>query len=265
MQHFTTTEIEWIEKYLNANYCNDLPGNTITHLHCHSDNAGQHFKNTGALEFFTHLMHLWGGAGKCSYVYSFGAPGHGKGVYDGLGGSMKVKVHNLIQGSKTGQAILGMQSGYINNVEDVYDALRHYFQSDHASICKRSRNPIDMFQLFKYVSNHNPIQCAEEEHKGLEKISSSYQFVVKSIGVVHSRTQSCWCMSCMLEMINGSLHWGADCHINKSISSEQQSSPTVYQFQNRLCTKLVGPNVHAQATEMQSSHNEMASRLTAGD
>jgi hypothetical protein len=35
---------------------------------------------------------------------------------------MKTKVHNLIQGSKTGQAIPGMQSGYINNVEDVYDA-----------------------------------------------------------------------------------------------------------------------------------------------
>ena len=90
-------------------------------------------------------------------TYSFGAPGHGKGVYDGLGGSMKTKVHNLIQGSKTGQAIPGVQSGYINNVEDVYDALRHYFQSDHASICKWSRNPIDMFQLFKYVGNHNPI------------------------------------------------------------------------------------------------------------
>jgi hypothetical protein len=119
--------MEWIEKYLYANFCNYLPGNTITHLHCHSDNAGQHFKNTGALEFFMHLMHLRGGAGKCSYVYSFGAPGHGKGVYDGLGGSMKTKVHNLIQGSKTGQAIPGTQSGYINNVEDVYVALRHYF------------------------------------------------------------------------------------------------------------------------------------------
>ncbi len=212
--------MEWIEKYLDANFCNDLPGNTFTHLHCHSDNAGQHFKNTGALEFFTHLMHLWGGAGKCSYVFSFGASGYGKGVYDGLGGSMKTKVHNLIQGSKTGQAIPGMQSGYINNVGGVYDALRHYFQSDRASICKRSRNPIDMFQLFKYVGDDNPIRRAEEEHKGLEKISSSYQFVVKSIGVVHSRTRCCWCMSCMSEMINGSLHWGADCHVNRSTSSK---------------------------------------------
>jgi hypothetical protein len=105
---------------------------------------------------------------------------------------MKTKVHNLIQGSKTGQAIPRMQSGYINNMEDVYDALWHYFQPDRASICKRSRNPIDMFQLFKYVGDHNPIQRTKEEHKGLEKIGSSYQFVVKSIGVVHSRTQSCW-------------------------------------------------------------------------
>jgi hypothetical protein len=117
MQHFTTTEMDLIEKYLNAKFCNDLPGNTINHLHCHSDNAGQHFKNTGALEFFRHLKRLWGGAGKCSYVYSFEALGHGKGVYDGLGGSMKTKVHILIQWSKTGQAIPRMQSGYINNVK----------------------------------------------------------------------------------------------------------------------------------------------------
>ncbi len=121
---------------------------------------------------------------------------------------MKTKVHNLIQGSKTGQAIPGTQSGYINNMEDVCDALRHYFQSDRASICKLSRNPIDMFQPFKYVGDHNPIRRTEEEHKGLEKISSSYQFVVKSIGVVYSWTRSCWCMSCMSEMINGNLHWG---------------------------------------------------------
>jgi hypothetical protein len=94
----------------------------------------------------------------------------------------------LIQGSKTGQAIPRTQSGYINNMEDIYDALRHYFQLDCSSICKWSRNPVDMFQLFKYVGDHNPIQRAEEEHKGLEKISSSYQFVGKSIGVVHSRT-----------------------------------------------------------------------------
>jgi hypothetical protein len=46
---------------------------------------------------------------------------------------------------------------------------------------------------------------------------------IKTKGIRHYvRAQvfdTLWCMSCMLEMINGSLHWGADRQINKCISS----------------------------------------------
>ena len=35
------------------------------------------------------------------YVYSFGAPGHGRGVFDGVGGAIKNKVHSLIKATKT--------------------------------------------------------------------------------------------------------------------------------------------------------------------
>jgi hypothetical protein len=40
------------------------------------------------------------GGSTCSYVYSFGAPGHGKGVFDDVGGANKNKVHILIKGTK---------------------------------------------------------------------------------------------------------------------------------------------------------------------
>ena len=100
MQHFSTAEMEWIEEYMNNEFPNDIPGGKIKHLYWRSDNAGQHFKSTGAIEFFTLLIRDRGGATKCSYFYSFWAPGHGKGKFDGLGGAMKNKVHSLIKGCK---------------------------------------------------------------------------------------------------------------------------------------------------------------------
>ncbi len=57
-------------------------------MHQHSDNASQHFKSTGAMEYFTSLIVDWGGASECSFVYSFRAQGHGKGVFDGVGGTI---------------------------------------------------------------------------------------------------------------------------------------------------------------------------------
>ena len=44
---------------------------------------------------------------------AFGAPGHGKGKFDGLGGAMKNKVHSLIKGSKAeaSDKIPGTESG----------------------------------------------------------------------------------------------------------------------------------------------------------
>lgn len=44
-------------------------------------------------------------------VWSFGAPGHGKGTFDGVGGVLKNKIHNLIKGTKTAIAnIAGTES-----------------------------------------------------------------------------------------------------------------------------------------------------------
>ena len=82
MQQFTTTELEYLEKYMLDNYPNNLINGRIKRLRQHSDNASQHFKSTGALQYFTSLINKWGGPSECMYVYSFGAPGHGKGVFE---------------------------------------------------------------------------------------------------------------------------------------------------------------------------------------
>ena len=53
MQHFSNAELEWIEEYMKEEFANNIPEGKITHLHIHSDNSGQHFKSSGAIEYFT--------------------------------------------------------------------------------------------------------------------------------------------------------------------------------------------------------------------
>jgi hypothetical protein len=78
MQHFTEKEFEFLEAYILEFFPNDPTKGCIQRLHQHSDNASQHFKSTGAIEYFTLLIMKRGGPTECMYVHSFGAHGHGK-------------------------------------------------------------------------------------------------------------------------------------------------------------------------------------------
>ena len=65
MQHFSTAELEWLEEYTKEEFANNIPEVKITHLHIHSDNAGQYFKSFGVIEYFTSLILDHGGASDC--------------------------------------------------------------------------------------------------------------------------------------------------------------------------------------------------------
>ena len=229
---------------MREEFPNDIPEGKITHLHIHSDNATQHFKSCGAINYFTSLISERGGASVCCYVYSFGAPGHGKGFFDGLGGALKNKIASLIKGSKTGgDTIPGTESGYISSVEDVHAALKEYFENGRDGIRQRkSKNRVDKFKFFKHLASERPIRRHDETFTKLQEIHSSYQFVVINIGIVHSRKQSCWCMMCTAAIYKGSLDWSADYKVSGCVSSALQST-AIYDFQKRSCTKLTGPDV----------------------
>ena len=113
------------------------------------------------------LIYDRGGATNCMYVYSFGAPGHGKVFFVGLRGALKNKIHSLIKGSKTGGNIIaGTDSGYILSVKDVHDALKEYFEKGHDGLCKnKSKNK---FKFFKHLTCDNIIRRTKA-FKGLVK------------------------------------------------------------------------------------------------
>jgi hypothetical protein len=198
------------------------------------------------------------------YVYSFRAPGHGKGCFDGIGGALKNKIHSLIKGAKTGgDNIAGTASGYLSSIEDVHDALKEYFENGRSVSRKnKAKNKVDIFKLFKHITCDSEIRRPEETFVGLEKINSCYQFVVTNVGVMSLRMQSCWCLKCTAAMLEGSLNWGIDNCVYGCVSSAFQTT-SVYNFHRRSCAKLTGPGVGLQLAQ-RLARNEMVSGITPG-
>jgi hypothetical protein len=81
-QHFMTLQMDWFVKQKHLGTMNE----TFSKHHIHSDNAGQHFKNKYSARFLTLYQIKYN---LDVTTWSFGCPGHGKGAWDGLGGTMK--------------------------------------------------------------------------------------------------------------------------------------------------------------------------------
>ena len=92
--HAAQTFINKTLTYLDEHYVK-TGKETFVALHMHSDNAPSHFKSSKTMYFLTTLVATlkeWGSTllGRSfRIVWEFGAPGHGKGVWDGIGAWMK--------------------------------------------------------------------------------------------------------------------------------------------------------------------------------
>ena len=152
MQHFTTNELIYLESYMKEHFPADIPTGRITRLHQHSDNAGSHFKNTGAISFYTSLIEEGGGPTETAFVYTFGAPGHGKGPYDGIGGRWKNKIDQCLSSAER-QQLLYTETGTIEDVKDVYKTLdRHFADAKRKGISRLAgKNPINHYKFFCYT------------------------------------------------------------------------------------------------------------------
>ena len=147
MQHFTEHELKYLESYMKDNFPDDIPNGYIARLHQHSDNAS-HFKSTGDINYFTTLINDRGGPSKTVFVYSFVAPGHGKGPYDGIGGRWKNKVEQAMSTAEA-KRLEFTDNGYIHNVGDVYQALDYYFvKSTKKDSQLAGKNPIHHYKFF---------------------------------------------------------------------------------------------------------------------
>lgn len=215
------------------------------------------------MEYFTSLIDERGGPAKCKYVYSFGAPGHGKGPFDGLGGTIKKFIHGLITGTKTSlsEGIPGVECRYISNATDVFEAASAHFEGEEYHSRNKRKNRINKFKFFLHLVENNDILRPEEEHRPLDQITRNYQFVVRETGVMFMRKRSCWCLYCMKAMLDPTTtKMTVD-----GCTSTSNNTTTLYDFELAECKKVKGANVKKLSNEKKQSRTEMAERISIGD
>ena len=212
MQHFTDHELKYLEAYMKDKFPADIPKGFIVRLHQHSDNTGSHFRNTGAMNYYTTLINDRGGPTKTAFMYSFGAPGHVKGPYDGIGGWWKRKIDQCMETAEEGN-LTYTSNGSIESVSDVYEALEYHFgRAEKRDRNLAGKNPIHHYKFFCYtIGDDCPIQHPEEAFTTVKGISKHYQFAVQKEGVVFMRMRSCFCLTCVKDLMESSLNW-SDLH-----------------------------------------------------
>ena len=212
-------------------------------------------------------------------MYTFGAPGHGKGTWDGLGGAWKNVIHHLIKSSHNkNELIPGVHSGYINSVRDVHAALSHHYDNENNRERSTSENRINKYKFFLYVRDapdsvkdgnnappKNEIPRPVEELRTLDGIKSHYQFAVGDEGIVYMRCGSCFCMPCFIGLWGGTFNWRDTKDIAQCEKTLLGETSAKYRFTKELCTKTAGPGVQQAVINRGVKQNEMASKLAVGD
>jgi len=160
----------------------------------------------------------------------------------------------LIKATKTSnnEGVPGVDSGYINDVNDVFQAAQHYFENDYVYGRSRSRNPVNHFKFFSYMMDTDPIQRPDEAFSQLCQISKNYQFVVKNAGVVCMRQRSCWCLPCISALMQPALDWVDPHSIDGCVSSKYETT-AAYDFKMETCTKKKGADVRKTIAERKAS------------
>merc|ERR1712086_986341 len=190
MQHFTRHKLDYLEAYMKIHFPQDISEGKNVCLYQHSDNAS-HSKSTGVINYFTTLIGVRSGPSKTAFVYSFGAPGHGKGPFDGIGGRWKNKIDQAMSTAER-KKLEFTDTGFIENVKDVFEALDYYFgQSTKKDSQLAGRNPIGHYKLLCYLADENPIKRPTAAFETLDGTTKLYQIAVKNEGTIYWRKRLC--------------------------------------------------------------------------
>jgi hypothetical protein len=130
-QRFLTKTFEYLDEHFVKTGIEKF-----TAWHFHSDNAPSHFKSTKTMYFLTTLpaklaswtVGLIGGIFRI--FWEFGAPGHGKGVWDGIGAWIKRTVRQDIVDDRPQRPTILTDSGYIRWPSEVAEHVKRRLNTD---------------------------------------------------------------------------------------------------------------------------------------
>lgn len=176
-------------------------GKEVFHsIHIHSDNASSHFKSSQTMNFVTSLpaqLSAWVGSMGISFrvLWEFGPPGHGKGVWDGIGAWMKRTVRQDIVDDRPERPTLKTPTGKILLPADVAQHLHATFSTEDF---KQSHALATINELVVvYTPTSDITRPVGKTFTAMHGMKSTYIFMAIREGVVLQRRFACWCHACM--------------------------------------------------------------------
>ena len=171
---------------------------TFDEVAIRSDGAASHFKNRFTLHFLGEFAEE---QALTSLTWDFGAPGHGKGPWDGIGGVVKHKTINLM---------LEAESAFRATAREVHSIMKQHFDSESWKAAQRKRNAAvgSMSVTFLAASNVErddtfDVEAVKSPHGLGTRLAFSFRLAkLHESGApvcLSVRRFSCGCVFCMRE------------------------------------------------------------------
>jgi hypothetical protein len=129
--------------------------------------------------------------------WEFGAPGHGKGVWDGIGALIKRTVRQDIIDDQPRRKSILTDSGRISTAKEVAE---HVFKRfDEKWTAKQMHKALNEIVVI-YVDTEEIVATRpkpEHENQPLVGMQKTFSYMALGDGVAAQRSFSCWCEACM--------------------------------------------------------------------
>ena len=169
--------------------------------HFHSDNAPSHFKSTKTMHYLTLLperLKSWAShlAIRFRIYWEFGAPGHGKGVWDGIGAWIKRTVRQDIVDDRPQRPTILTQSGFIRWPIEVAEHIKRRLNTDE--YVQSHLNAVINEVVVTYTDTGDIVRPKpDHDYAKMPGIKKTFLFMPVRDSVVLERKFACWCSSCM--------------------------------------------------------------------
>ena len=190
-------------KYLEEHVLGNGPGKeTFFAWHMHSDNAPSHFKSSKTMHFLTTLpaqLASWAAALPFSFrvFWEFGAPGHGKGVWDGIGAWMKRTVRqDIVDNRPPDRKTIKTESGNVLSPKEVAEHLKASFNTEEyvqSHLQKTINEVVVIYTPTAEIIRPKP----DHKYAAMPGMKKTFLFMPVREGVVLQRDFACWCGACM--------------------------------------------------------------------
>lgn len=176
--------------------------------HMHSDNASSHFKSSKTMNYLTSLpgrlqawigdlVSLTGTTLTFRVFWEFGAPGHGKGVWDGIGAWIKRSVRQDVIDHRPSSPNILTASGRILSPEEVAEHVKARFQTQEfveGHIGSTINEVVVIYTPFEEIQRD---EVTDHMYESIPGIKKTFLFMAIRESIVLQRKFACWCYACM--------------------------------------------------------------------